>query len=91
MFSDISKVLVILIFLAISLFLLFTKIFKIRFPYKSYINYLWTFSLIFAASEVISFGIAIWILAALCFMALREYFTLVDIRLQDRWLSLIHI
>jgi len=85
MFSDISKVLVILIFLAISLFILFTKIFKIRFPYKSYINYLWTFSLIFAASEVISFGIAIWILAALCFMALREYFTLVDIRLQDRW------
>jgi len=85
MFSDISKVLVILIFLALSLFLLFTKIFKIRFPYKSYINYLWTFFLIFAASEATSFGIAIWILAVLCFMALREYFTLVDIRLQDRW------
>jgi phosphatidate cytidylyltransferase len=39
----------------------------------------------FAVSEAVSFGIAIWILAVLCFIALREYFTLVDIRLQDRW------
>lgn len=85
MFSDISRVLVILIFFAFSVFLLLTKIFKIRFPYKSYISYLWTFFLIFALSEAISFGLAIWILAVLCFMALREYFTLVDIRLQDRW------
>ncbi|MFX0198623.1 MAG: phosphatidate cytidylyltransferase [Candidatus Hodarchaeota archaeon] len=85
MFSDISKVLIIFVFLALSIFLLLTKILKIRFPYRSYINYLWTFFLIFAASEAISFGKAIWILAVLCFMALREYFTLVDIRLQDRW------
>jgi phosphatidate cytidylyltransferase len=84
-FSDISKVLVIVIFVTLSLFLLFTKIFKIQFPYKSYINYSWTFFLIFAASETVSFVLAIWILAVLCFMALREYFTLVDIRLQDRW------
>lgn len=84
MFSDISKVFVILIFLALSLFLLFKKIFKIHFPYDSYLNYMWTFSLIFATSEAVSFNIAIWILAVLCFVALREYFTLVDIRLQDR-------
>jgi phosphatidate cytidylyltransferase len=43
------------------------------------------FSIIFAVSEVFSFNVAIWILAVLCFMALREYFSLVDIRLQDRW------
>jgi phosphatidate cytidylyltransferase len=85
MFSDISKALVVLIFLALSLFLIFKKIFKIRFSYDSYINYLWTFALIFAVSEGVSFEIAIWILAFLCFMALREYFTLVDIRLKDRW------
>jgi phosphatidate cytidylyltransferase len=85
MFSDISSVVIVLIFLALSLFLLFKKIFKFRFPYDSYLNYLWTFSLIFAVSEAVSFEIAIWILAFLCFMALREYFTLVDIRLQDRW------
>ena len=85
MFSEISKAGVILIFLALSLFLLITKVFKIRFPFKSYVQYLWTFFLMFAASETLSFEIAIWVLAALCFMALREYFTLVDIRLQDRW------
>ncbi|MEE8377467.1 MAG: hypothetical protein V3R45_03780 [Candidatus Aminicenantaceae bacterium] len=39
----------------------------------------------FVVSETISFKISIWILALLCFVALREYFTLVDIRLQDRW------
>jgi phosphatidate cytidylyltransferase len=85
MFSEISKIPILLIFLALSLFLLLIKVFKIRFTYKSYIHYLWTFFLMFAASETLSFGIAIWILAVLCFMALREYFTLVDIRLQDRW------
>ncbi len=85
MVSDISAVVIILIFLALSLFLLLKKTFKIRFPYDSYLNYLWTFSLIFAVSEAVSFKIAIWILAFLCFMALREYFSLVDIRLQDRW------
>jgi len=85
MFSDTLKVFVILIFLALSLFLLLKKTFKIRFPYDSYVSYLWAFSLIFAVSETVSFEIAIWILAGLCFMALREYFSLVDIRLQDRW------
>jgi len=83
--SDISKGIIVLFFLALSLFLLVIKIFKIRIPYHSYIKYSWTFFLIFAVSEAVSFGVAVWILAALCFMALREYFTLVDIRLQDRW------
>ena len=85
MFSDKSTVVIILIFLALSLFLLLKKTFKIRFPYDSYVSYLWAFSLIFAVSETVSFEIAIWILAFVCFMALREYFSLVDIRLQDRW------
>jgi len=85
MFSDMPKTTVVLIFLCLSLFSILKRIFKIKFTYDSYLNYLWTFSLIFAVSEAISFKIAIWILALLCFVALREYFTLVDIRLQDRW------
>ncbi len=85
MFSDISTAIIILIFLTLSLFLLLKKLFKFRFAYDTYLNYLWTFSLIFAVSEAVSFEIALWILAFLCFMALREYFSLVDIRLQDRW------
>lgn len=85
MFSDMPKTTVVLIFLCLSLFSILKRIFKFKFTYDSYFNYLWTFSLIFAVSEAISFKIAIWILALLCFVALREYFTLVDIRLQDRW------
>ncbi len=85
MFSDMLKTTVVLIFLCLSLFSILKRIFKIKFTYDSYLNYLWTFSLIFAVSEAISFKISIWILALLCFVALREYFTLVDIRLQDRW------
>lgn len=85
MFSDMPKTTVLLIFLCLSLFSILKRIFKIKFTYDSYFNYLWTFSLIFAVSEVISFKLSIWILALLCFVALREYFTLVDIRLQDRW------
>lgn len=79
------KTTVLLIFLCLSLFSILKRIFKIKFTYDSYLNYLWTFSLMFAVSEAISFKISIWILALLCFVALREYFTLVDIRLQDRW------
>lgn len=85
MFSDMPKTTVVLIFLCLSLFSILKRIFKIKFTYDSYLNYLWTFFLVFAVSEAISFKIAIWILALLCFVALREYFTLVDIRLQDRW------
>ncbi len=36
-------------------------------------------------SEWLSFTAAIWMLACFSFFALREYFSLVDIRLQDRW------
>jgi phosphatidate cytidylyltransferase len=39
----------------------------------------------FTVAEMVSFRIAVWILAPLCFVGLREYFSLLDIRLQDRW------
>jgi phosphatidate cytidylyltransferase len=74
-----------LVFLLLSFLLIVKRVVKFRFPYDSYLNYLWAFSLIFAVSEAVSFEIAIWILAFLCFMALREFFTLVDLRIQDRW------
>ena len=34
---------------------------------------------------MVTVKIWIWVLAALCFLALREFFTLVDLRIQDRW------
>jgi phosphatidate cytidylyltransferase len=58
---------------------------KLRFPMDTYVFYLWIYFLIFTISEVQSFNLAIWVLAALCFVALKEYFSLLNIRLQDRW------
>jgi len=41
--------------------------------------------LVLCVSEWVSFTVAVWMLAFFSFLALREYFSLVDIRLQDRW------
>ncbi len=51
----------------------------------SYVSYLWAFFLFFVLSTFVSFSVGIWVLAALTFLALREFFTLVDLRIQDRW------
>jgi phosphatidate cytidylyltransferase len=47
--------------------------------------YLAAFFLVFCVAEWLSFPAAVWILALLSFHALREYFSLVDLRLGDRW------
>jgi phosphatidate cytidylyltransferase len=52
---------------------------------EAYLKYLWVYFLIFTSAELLSFGVAIWILAIVSFVALREYFSLLAIRLQDRW------
>jgi phosphatidate cytidylyltransferase len=54
-----------------------------------YCRYLWTFFLMFAVGEWFGYRIAVWVLAAFSFVALREYFSLVDFRLQDRWAMLV--
>lgn len=46
---------------------------------------IWVLFLAIALSEWHSFTWAIWILALLSFCSLREFFSLVDIRLEDRW------
>ncbi|MGD8321511.1 MAG: hypothetical protein PVJ02_13690 [Gemmatimonadota bacterium] len=51
----------------------------------TYVPYLWAFFLFFVLAEFVSFSVGIWVLAVLSFLALREYFTLVDLRIQDRW------
>jgi phosphatidate cytidylyltransferase len=70
---------------ALSILWVLGKTTRLELPMGSYSACLWTFLLMLTLSELVSFGIAIWILALLCFVALREYFTLIDIRLQDRW------
>ncbi len=56
-----------------------------RFALPSYLKYLCTFAGALCVSEWLSFTAAIWVLAFFSFVALREYFSLVDIRLEDRW------
>ncbi len=70
--------------LALSLLAAVARFGNVRIPGGAYAQYLWVFFLTFAVAELVSFRVAVWILAALSFVALREYFTLVDIRLQDR-------
>jgi len=50
----------------------------------SYLNYIWIFFLILLISDFFTFYLASWGWGILSFLALREYFSLVDLRLQDR-------
>jgi len=49
-----------------------------------YIPCLWILILYLVVSRFVAPELAIWILAALSFTALREYFSLINLRLQDR-------
>lgn len=54
------------------------------FLFDTYLSYTGLFFLTFVASRLFSFEIAIWMMAILSFWAIREYFSLAEIRLQDR-------
>jgi len=69
----------------LTVILLISYLCKGRFTNTAYLRSVWVFFLAIAASEWISFTVTIWILTLLSFCALREFFSLVDIRLEDRW------
>jgi len=52
--------------------------------YSSYLGYFWAFYLAFTVVELGWFRAGNWIVAVISFLALREYFSLIDLRLQDR-------
>jgi len=83
--SEPSRIAILAIFLVLSLVVLIPKIARRRSRAVSYVQYLWAFFLFLSVAELISFQAAVWILGIVCYLALREYFTLVDVRLQDRW------
>ncbi|MHC4737812.1 MAG: hypothetical protein ACYS9Y_02805 [Planctomycetota bacterium] len=58
---------------------------KGRLTLPASVRFIWVFFLAITISEWVSFTFALWILALLSFCALREFFSLVDIRLEDRW------
>jgi len=72
------------IFAGLSLVVLGRLVFRKSFLFDSYLTYTWVFFLSFVVSAVFSFAYGLWVLAIVSFLALREYFSLVDIRLQDR-------
>jgi len=55
-----------------------------RWPFGSYLGFLWAFFASFAVAELFSMRAGNWIIAIVSFLALREYFSMVEIRLQDR-------
>jgi len=71
--------------LLLTILLAVGRLARLRFPLQGHLPYLWTFFLACGVAEFLSFAAAAWIVALLCFVALKEYFTLVDIRWQDRW------
>ena len=83
--NDPSTAIIIIVFLVLATVALLRRLTRLQFPMDSYVAYLWIYFLVFTVAELRSLNLAIWILAVLCFLALREYFSLVDIRLQDRW------
>ena len=72
-------------FLALTISLGLCRIRGVSRAVRVYLPYLWTFFLVFTLIDLVSVTLGIWTLAALCFLALREYFTLTDLRYQDRW------
>ena len=73
------------LFAVLTLFALIGRRIGVTNAVVTYVPYLWAFFLFFVLSEFVSFAVGIWVLAVLSFLALREYFTLVDLRIQDRW------
>jgi len=82
---DVQTTVLLLLFALLSVYLIVQFAVTKRRPFGCYVNYLWGFFLLFVISECFFFEIGIWVLAVLCFWALREYFSLVDFRVQDRW------
>ena len=56
-----------------------------RIELPGYLGYFWIFLLVCVVTDFFSFTPAVWLMAFVSFRALREYFSLIDLRLEDRW------
>jgi phosphatidate cytidylyltransferase len=84
MFQNLSLFTLIAVFVLLSVARLYRTFGRRRFLFDSYLGYTWLFFLTFVFSELISYAVSVWILALISFWAIREYFSLINIRLQDR-------
>jgi len=72
------------IFIFLSVIVLISMISGKKFVCNNYLKHTWAFFLILLVSDVISFAYAALGWAIISFLILREYFSLVDLRVQDR-------
>ncbi len=84
MLDNIPTIYSLIIFISLSLLQIVNFLKKNRHELTGSLQILWIFFLVVTISEWVSFTIALWILAFLSFYALREFISLVDIRLEDR-------
>jgi len=80
-----SQIVLVGLFLGISVLALLRTRIRLPTQVNAYLPYLWVFFLVFTLAELVALDLWIWVLAGLSFLALREYLTLVDLRIQDRW------
>jgi phosphatidate cytidylyltransferase len=80
----ISKMVVVVIALGLSVVQGVRYVLGRRWPFGSYIGIMWAFFVAFATAELWSFRAGNWVFGFISFLALREYFSMVEIRLQDR-------
>ena len=74
-----------LLLLLLGLVLLLARFSRGRFSLPGHLGYFWAFLLVSVVADFLSFAAAVWLMAVISFRALREYFSLVDMRLEDRW------
>lgn len=81
---QLTAITVYLLFMVQTLFAASTLIIQYPARVQAYAKHLWLYLLFFTVGELLSFRWATSVLALICFMALREYFSLIAIRPGDR-------
>ncbi|MFC1726859.1 hypothetical protein ACFL4T_14650 [candidate division KSB1 bacterium] len=76
---------IICIFAVLTLLNLFWMISGRKIRISGYLKFIWFFFLIFLVGEFVSFYAAAWLWGFLSFFSLREFFSLIDFRMQDRF------
>lgn len=74
-----------LLLILLGLVLAAARLSRGRFNLPGYLDYTWIFLLVCVITDFFSFTPAVWLMAIVSFRALREYFSLVHLRLEDRW------
>ncbi|MEW6747043.1 MAG: hypothetical protein AB1486_30270 [Planctomycetota bacterium] len=82
--STISALTLVALLAALTLYLGASVLLRRSLPGGRYLRLTWLFLLALVVAAELSLAAALWFLAVVCFWALREYFSLVELRLQDR-------